>query len=159
VADFYLKAVADKGRRPRIVAICYQRMEGGRPVDRLHILLSEEFGEKEILTKMKSLGLFEDDDRFLPIGPDVKGDLAMLATCATHHGIVDLKGENLTRYVDVRTRMAEAKGSKMDMRDRKVSQTMLKEKTSQLVERVTQEAEMFMKNLQKKTKGGKGPSV
>lgn len=99
MARFYLRVAAEHTRKERIAAVCFQPVADGRPTSRLTILLSDEWGEKEVLRKMMGMGLFELDDSFVPIGPGLTESLSLLVQRATHCGLLrwseDAKGEYL----------------------------------------------------------------
>ena len=147
MADFYFRAVVERGEKSKIAAVCYQLVDKGRPVDRLRILLSEEFGEKEILKKMKSLGLFERGKKFTPIGPDVRGDLSLMAGRAAHFGLIELKDERLHEFVEEKglsTKQQPLAGPQSQQGTG--ARSAWGEKAGKLVERLTREAELFLKN-------------
>lgn len=111
----------------------------------MRIFLSEEFGEREILRKMKTLGLFDSGDAFSPIGPDVVGDLSLLAARATHFGIVDLRDDVLRRFLIEKTPTSDLRLDVPSGNPQKEAESRLTEKASELVERLAREAELFLK--------------
>jgi len=105
VARFYLRVAAEHTRKERIAAVCFQPVADGRPSSRLTVLLSDEWGEKggekEVLRKVTGMGLFELDDSFVPIGPELAESLYLLVARASHHGLLrwseDAKGAYLAK--------------------------------------------------------------
>lgn len=101
MARFYLRVAAEHTRKERIAAVCFQPVADGRPSSRLTVLLSDEWGEKEVLRKITSMGLFELDDSFVPIGPELAESLSLLVARASHHGLLrwseDAKGAYIAK--------------------------------------------------------------
>ena len=88
MAQFYLRVVAEHVRKNRIAAVCFQPIVEGRPSCRLTVLLSDEWGEKEVLRKMMGMGIFEVNDSFVAIGPELAGNLSLLVERASHFGLL-----------------------------------------------------------------------
>ena len=103
---YYLRALAEYGRKNRIATVCYQPLEGGRASGSFVVLLSDEWGEKQILKKMKELGLFCKDESFVPVGPRLAEDLKLLAKRAMHYRLLRMDENGVQRFVQEKKSLA-----------------------------------------------------
>ncbi len=103
---YYLRALAEYGRKNRIATVCYQPLVGGRASGSFVVLLSDEWGEKEILKKMKDLGLFSKDESFVPVGPRLAEDLKLLTKRAVHHHLLRMDEKGVQRFVQEKRSLA-----------------------------------------------------
>lgn len=101
-------------------------------------------GEKEILRKVKSLGLFEPDDSFAPIGPRVREDLSLIVDRASHHGLLKWSPDSRGEFISKKSSrsglqsLEETIGTSEDIR-----KSPKHESNRELIERMHREAESF----------------
>lgn len=138
MAHFYLRAVAE---RRRIAAVCYQQVEGGRPVGRFTVLLADEWGERGVLRKLKEIGLFGTGESFVPNGPGVEVDLTLLVARAVENGVLRWRDEDAQRFVSERVAVMGRSGAGGKETRHK------KETNKQLIENLQQEEESFLRDL------------
>lgn len=140
---FYLRAIA--GRRPRlhVRAVCLGRIgEGGKGI-RFTVLLSDEWGEKEILRKLKGMGLFELGEAFVPVGPDLEGDLSLLASRAASNGTFGVDEESALTFVKEKlSRIGFREGERARIAGEDSTE---KENNEALVRKLCAEGESFLR--------------
>lgn len=71
----------------RVIALCTQELKDGAPSGNLSVMVEWEWGEREILKWVLSKGLFETTFDFVPVGFNLKFDLAFLMARLEHLGL------------------------------------------------------------------------
>jgi len=145
VPRFYFRVATDRVRGQRLAAVCYGLVEGGVEDTKLHMLLVDEWGEKEILRKMKELGIFELGNAFVPIGPSLEEDLGLLVSRAIHHDILRLDDGSAAELI--RKKLSGQSGTRNSAISTATGgggTTSKVETNRQLVERLYSEAVSFL---------------
>jgi len=146
VPQYYLHVATESVRGRRLAAVCYGLVEGGGETARFHELLADEWGEKEILRKMKELGLFELGRAFMPLGPNLEEDLGFLVSRAVHHSILRLDDGLATELIGKKLEgLQEKRGYAASSAQKGDGIASKVETNRQLVERLCSEAASFLK--------------
>jgi len=143
VPRFYFRVAAERGHGRRLAAVCYGLAEGGGETARFTVLLVDEWGEKEILRKMKDMGLFELGQAFIPLGPRLKEDFSLTVSRAISNGILRLDAESAATLIKKKLSGSQVidDGGYETLQESPPS----KETNKQLVERLCSEGESFLK--------------
>lgn len=127
----------------RLVAVCYGPVERGGGTDRFHVLLADEWGEREILRKMKDLGLFELGQTFILVGPRLKEDLSLTVSRAISYGILRLDEESAATLIE--KKLSGSQDSDDGGHDTLQESPPSRETNNQLVQRLCVEGESFLR--------------
>jgi len=143
VPRYYFRVATERGHGRRLAAVCYGLVEGGGETARFHVLLADEWGEKEILRKLKDLGLFELGQAFIPSGPRLEADFSLAVSRAISNGILRLGEESAAILIKKKLSGSQVfdDGGHETLQESPPS----KETNKQLVERLCSEGESFLK--------------
>jgi len=146
VPQFYLRAAMETKPRLRLAAVCYRRIESNTAVGHFKVLLTDEWGEKEILRKLKDMGLFELGEKFVPIGPHLEADLSLIFSRAVDQGILALD-EKATADSVLRklSQSSTQRAVKMTRSAEHEQEPLGKDTNKHKVERLCREGESFLR--------------
>ncbi len=140
---FYFRVAAERGHGRRLTAVCYGLVEGGGETARFHVLLVDEWGETEILRKMKDMGLFELGQAFVPLGPRLKEDFSLTFSRARSNGILRL--DKVSAATLIRKKLSGSQVFDDGGHETLQESPPSKETNKQLVERLCVEGESFLR--------------
>jgi hypothetical protein len=143
VPRFYFRVVTERGHGRRLAAVCYGLVEGGGETARFTVLLVDEWGEKEILRKVKDLGLFELGQAFIPLGPRLKEDFSLTVSRAISNGILVSDEESAVALIN--KKLSESQVFDDGGHETPQDSHPGRERNKQLVQRLCAEGESFLK--------------
>ena len=144
--QFYLRAAIETKPRLRLAAVCYRRIESGGSPGQFKVLLTDEWGEKEILRKLENMGLFELGQLFVPVGPDLEADLSFIVSRAVHHGILALDEKATADFVLRKlSHSSTQRAVKMTRSAEHEQEPLGKDTNEHKVERLCREGESFLR--------------
>jgi hypothetical protein len=146
VPRFYFRAATERGHGRRLAAVCYALVEGRVETARFHVLLVDEWGEKEILRKLKELGLFELGQAFVLLGPRPREDFSLAVMRAISNGILVLEEDSAVHLIE--KKLSESQVFDDGGHETPKEHAPGRETNKQLVQRLCTEAESFLRSHQ-----------